>query len=180
MKKSLSLFVSTLLLSTLLLMVVTVSNNAFAEIYKRIDADGRITYSNTKTKGATRLEFDPDANSIANDRPKPNNASGNRRTATPEGFPKVDKQTQNQRDTRRQDILLSELESEKLALAEAKRAYAEGESKPEVYQKKNANGTSSTFRNVPKFDAKMRSLQADVDSHQNNINLLQKELNSLN
>ena len=165
-------------LSLLLLFVIAFSSNAFAEIYKRIDADGRITYSNTKTKGATRLDIDPDANTIVNDN-KPKTNTDNKHTSTPEGFPKVDKQTQNQRDSKRQDILLSELEAEKLALEEAKKAYAEGASKPEVYQKKNANGTTSTFRNVPKFDEKMKGLQADIDSHQNNIELLQKELDSL-
>lgn len=165
-------------LSLFVLITLAFSSSAFADIYKRIDADGHVTYSNSKTKGATRLDFDPDANTIANDRPKPN-SSGNKRTATPEGFPKVDKQTQSQRDGKRQDILQNELDSEKLTLEEAKKAYAEGESKPEVYQKRNANGTTSTFRNVPKFDEKMKSLQADIDSHQNNIDLLQKELNSL-
>lgn len=165
-------------LSLFLLITLAFSGSVFADIYKRIDADGHVTYSNSKTKGATRLDFDPDANTIANDRPKPN-SSGNKRTATPEGFPKVDKQTQSQRDGKRQDILQNELDSEKLTLEEAKKAYAEGESKPEVYQKRNANGTTSTFRNVPKFDEKMKSLQADIDSHQNNIDLLQKELNSL-
>lgn len=163
-------------LSLLTLIVVTFSSNAFAEIYKRVDADGRITYSNIKTKGATRLEFDPDANTISNDRAK---SIANKRIASPEGFPKVDKQTQNNRDGKRQDILQSELDSEKAALAEAKKAYAEGAAKPEVFQKQNANGTTSTFRNVPKFDEKMKSLQADVDSHENNIKLLQKELDAL-
>jgi hypothetical protein len=167
-------------LSLFILIAVAFSGNAFADIYKRVDADGRVTYSNSKTKGATRLELDPDANTITNDnRAKASNSTGNKRTATPEGFPKVDKQTQNQRDTKRQDILQSELEAEKAALEDAKKAYAEGQSKPEVYQIKNANGSTSTFRNVPKFDEKMRSLQADIDSHQNNIDLLQKELNSL-
>lgn len=159
------------------LIVIAFSGSAFAEIYKRVDADGRITYSNIKTKGATRLEFDPDANTISNARPKTtDNASpSNKRIATPEGFPKVDKQTQNQRDSKRQDILQSELDAEKAALEEAKKAYAEGESKPEVY--KTANG--ATMRNVPKFQEKMRNLQADVDSHENNIRLLQKELDNL-
>jgi hypothetical protein len=167
-------------LSLFILIAAAFSSNAFADIYKRVDADGHVTYSNSKTKGATRLELDPDANTITNDnRAKANSSSSNKRTATPEGFPKVDKQTQNQRDTKRQDILQSELESEKVALENAKKAYAEGESKPEVYQKRNANGSTSTFRNVPKFDEKMKSLQADIDSHQNNIDLLQKELNSL-
>ena len=41
-----------------------------AEIYKHVDADGRITYSNIKSKGATRLDIDPDSNVIKNDRPR--------------------------------------------------------------------------------------------------------------
>jgi hypothetical protein len=166
-------------LSLLTLIAITFSSNAFAEIYKRVDADGRITYSNIKTKGATRLEFDPDANTISNDRAKRGDGDSNRRTATPEGFPKVDKDTQNQRDSKRQDILQGELDSEKAALEAAKKAYADGAANPEIFHKKNANGTTSTFRNVPKFDEKMKSLQADVDSHENNIKLLQKELDAL-
>ncbi|MDO9203855.1 DUF4124 domain-containing protein [Methylotenera sp.] len=159
------------------LIVIAFSGSAFAEIYKRVDADGRITYSNIKTKGATRLDFDPDANTISNSRPKGTDSapSANKRSPTPESFPRVDKQTQNQRDSKRQDILQSELDAEKVALEEAKKAYAEGESKPEVY--KAANG--ATMRNVPKFQEKMKSLQADVDSHENNIKLLQKELDNL-
>jgi hypothetical protein len=153
--------------------------NAYAEIYKRVDADGRVTYSNTKTKGAVKLELDPDANTISNDHPKPA-TTANRRTATPGDFPRVDKDTQNQRDDKRKDILLSELEAEKLALEAAKKAYAEGESNPEVYQKRNANGTTSTFRNVPKFQEKMKNLQAEVDNHQRNVELLQKEIDLLN
>ena len=181
-------------LSLVTLIVIAFSNSAFAEIYKRVDADGRITYSNIKSKGATRLEFDPDANTIANERPKKASetaSSGNKRTTTPEGFPKVDKNTQTQRDSKRKDILQNELDSEKTALEEAKKAYAEGEANPEVYHKSrqvvvnNSNGTTSTktvtdtFRNVPKFDEKMKSLQDDVDSHENNIKLLQKEIDNL-
>jgi chromosome segregation ATPase len=164
------------ILSLVTLVIIAFSSNAIAEIYKRVDADGRITYSNIKTKGSTRLEFDPDANTIVNDRPKSTgSSSSNKRTATPEGFPKVDKQTQNQRDGKRQEILQNELDSEKAALEEAKKAYAEGEAKPEIY--KTANG--ATMRNVPKFQEKMKSLQDDVDSHENNIKLLQKELDNL-
>ena len=161
-------------LSIVTMIALAYATNAFSEIYKHVDADGHVTYSNIKTKGATRLEFDPDANTIVNDKPK-SSPSSSKRTATPEGFPKVDKETQNQRDTKRQEILKNELESEKAALEEAKKAYAEGESNPEVF--KTANG--ATRRNVPKFQEKMKSLQADVDSHENNIKLLQKELDSL-
>lgn len=160
----------------LLLLAFTVSPPVLAEIYKHVDADGRVTYSNVKTKGAVRLEIDPDTNNISNDRAKTKPAgTANKRTATPESFPRVDKETQNQRDSKRRTILQSELDAEKAALEEAKKAYAEGESNPEVYR--TADG--KTFRNVPKFEAKMRALQENVDNHQKNIELLQKELDAL-
>jgi chromosome segregation ATPase len=160
----------------LMLLAILASPSAFAEIYKHVDADGRVTYSNIKSKGATRLEIDPDANNISNDRAKAKtNSTTNKRTATPDSFPRVDKDTQNQRDSKRRSILQSELDAEKAALEEAKKAYAEGESNPEVYQ----TASGQTFRNVPKFEAKMKSLKENVDNHQKNIELLQKELDSL-
>ncbi len=160
----------------LMLLALTVSTSALAEIYKHVDADGRVTYSNIKSKGAIRLEIDPDANNISNNRAKTRSSSStNKRTATPDNFPRVDKDTQNQRDSKRRSILQNELEAEKAALEEAKKAYAEGESNPEVYR--TAEG--QTFRNVPKFQEKMKNLQENVDNHQKNIELLQKELDSL-
>jgi len=157
------------------LIAITLSSHAFAEIYKRVDADGRVTYSNIKSKGATRLELDPDANAITNDnKPKASSATS-KRTATPDSFPRVDANTQNQRDGKRREILRNELEAEKLALEEANKAYAEGESNPEVYR----TATGQTFRNVPKFEEKMKNLQANVDNHKKNIELLQKEIDSL-
>ena len=151
------------------------SHLAGAEIYKHVDADGRVTYSNVKAKGAVRLEIDQSSNAVSNERPKTSNVAPNKRTATPEGFPRVDKDTQNQRDGKRRSILQTELDAETTALEEAKKAYAEGEANPEVYR--TANG--KTFRNVPKFEEKMKSLKENVDIHQKNIELLQKELNSL-
>jgi len=159
----------------LMLLTLIASTPTLAEIYKHVDADGRVTYSNIKSKGATRLEIDPDTNNISNDRAKAKSSTANKRTATPDSFPRVDKDVQNQRDSKRRSILQSELDAEKAALDEAKKAYAEGESNPEVY--KNASG--QTFRNVPKFEEKMRVLKENVDNHQKNIELLQKELDSL-
>lgn len=143
---------------------------ALAEVYKVIDADGRVTYTNVPTKGAKKLDIEPAPSDGATAPPR------NIRTPTPAAFPRIDKQTQNQRDNTRKQILQAELESEKKALEEARKAYIEGESNPEVY--KAANG--KTFRNVAKFEAKMKLLQANVDMHERNIQLLQKELDVLN
>ena len=177
-------FVSVLLVTFLLPQL------AVAEIYKHVGADGRITYSNVKIKGAKKLDLEPADTSFgtgasntdgneASEGSKPKRAPATR-TATPASFPKVDTATQNQRDGKRKDILQSELDAEKKALEDAKKAYAEGQSNPEIYRKKNADGSSSTFRNVPKFDEKMKGLQAEVDAHQRNIDLLEKEISNIN
>ena len=146
-----------------------------AAIYKNVDANGHITYSNVPSKGASRLDIDaPAGNSNATGYSA---ASSPRRakTPTPANFPRVDQETQTQRDSKRKQILQDELEVEKKALEEAKKAYAEGESVPEVYRA--ANG--KTFRNVPKFEEKMQRLKADVTAHENNVQLLQKELDTI-
>lgn len=155
---------------------------AVAEIYKHVGPDGRITYSNVKIKGAKKLYLEPADTSFGTDSGNSDGGEGAKkrspasRTATPTSFPKVDAGTQNQRDGKRKDILQSELDAERKALEDAKKAYAEGEAKPEVYRA--ANG--KTFRNVPKFEEKMKGLQAEVDAHQRNIDLLEKEISNIN
>ena len=151
---------------------------AHAEIYKTVDSEGKVTYSNVKIKGSKKLDLEPADTSFGTGTSNGDGAAKRApqtRTATPASFPKVDANTQNQRDGKRKDILQGELDAEKKALEDAKKAYAEGESNPEVF--KTANG--QTRRNVPKFQEKMKNLQADVDAHQRNIELLQKELNAI-
>lgn len=149
---------------------------AQAEIYKTVDANGNVTYSNVKIKGAKKLDLEPADTNFGNDTSYETKRVPQTRTATPASFPKVDADTQNQRDGKRKEILKSELDGEKQALDEAKKAYAEGESKPEVFKTKDGK----TLRNVPKFQEKMKNLQANVDAHQRNIDLLTKEINAIN
>ncbi len=151
-----------------------------AEIYKHVDAEGRVTYSNVKIKGAKKLDLEPADTSFGTDSSGEKKHVPQAKTQSPASFPKVDAGTQNQRDGKRKEILQAELESEKKALEEAKKAYDEGAQKPEVYQQKNKDGTSKTFRNVAKFEEKMKALQDEVDAHQRNIDLLTKEINALN
>lgn len=178
---------------SILLTVFMLPQFALADIYKHVDADGRITYSNVKIKGAKKLALEPADTSFGTGA---NNSDSNEgggakrspatRTATPANFPKVDANTQNQRDSKRKDILQSELDAEKKALEDAKAAYAEGASKPEVFKTPVVTGPNgkksggNTLRNMPKFDEKMKNLQAEVDAHQRNIELLEKEINNIN
>lgn len=147
---------------------------AMAEIYKYVDADGRVTYSNVKLKGSQRLDIEPaDSNFGTMERTPAGKRPETSRSPTPSNFPKVDSTTQNQRDVKRKDVLRAELESERQALERAKQAYAEGEANPEISRGPNGK----TFRNMPKFQEKMSNLQAAVDVHQRNIELLTRELN---
>ena len=149
---------------------------AQAEIYKTVDAEGHVTYSNVKLKGAKKLDLEPADTSFGTNSGGEGKRASQAKNPTPASFPKVDAGTQSQRDGKRKEILQGELDAEKKALDDAKKAYAEGESNPEVFKTKDGK----TLRNVPKFDEKMKSLQADVDAHQRNIDLLQKEINTTN
>jgi hypothetical protein len=161
------------------LVITLFTSTVLADIYKHTDDNGVVTYSNLKSKGAIKLNIANDGDSSntseqtepANSRSKPRQ-SGN-------DFPRVDSNTQNQRDAKRQSILEAELKAEKAALSLAKEAYAVEAAKPEIARQKNSDGTVSTYRNMAKFNEKMKPLQAEVDNHQNNIELLQKELNGM-
>ncbi len=148
----------------------------YAAIYKHVDTNDRVTYSNVKIKGGKKLMIEPADTSFGTNTGRDAESSPASKKATPSNFPKVNKNTQKQRDNSRKQILLSELASEKVALTNAKKAYAEGKAKPEVYRKRNADGSSNTFKNVPKFEAKIKKLQETVDSHQRNLDFLQKEI----
>ena len=66
------------------------------------------------------------------------------------------------------------------ALEQAKKDYAEGEADPETFKTtikgKDGKPQTVTRRDVAKFEEKMKKLQENVDLHEKNIQLLQKEL----
>jgi hypothetical protein len=154
---------------------------AHADIYKCVGDSGIPAFIDAKTKAGSNYKncvlFIRDDSSRSS--PATRSEQKRTRTATPADFPRVDNKTQSQRDDKRKEILQQELEAERQALEDARKAKAEGESNPEVYHKKGADGKTQTFRNMPKFEEKIQGLQSDVDAHEQNVELLQKELNSL-
>ncbi|HWU83402.1 MAG TPA: DUF4124 domain-containing protein [Methylophilaceae bacterium] len=145
-----------------------VAPTASAEIYKSVDANGHVTYSNMPSKGAKKLELEPPANTGFDSKPR-------ERTETPSNFPRVDKQTQVQRDLKRKKILEDELSSEKKALEEAKKTYGENQTNAEFFRSNNLKEPA----NIIKYDENLKHLEAEVESHKRNVELLQKELDSL-
>ncbi|MDO8311797.1 MAG: DUF4124 domain-containing protein [Sideroxyarcus sp.] len=137
---------------------------AQAEIYKRVDADGHVTYSSVPIKGARKLQLEPLPTMVP---PKARNNSSE--------FPRVDGETQTRRDDTRRKILEDELATEQMALDEARAKLKEAEDTPEVH--KGVNG--QTFRNVAKYEEKVNAAQDDVKTHEENIQALKTELSNL-
>jgi hypothetical protein len=139
--------------------------NANADIYKRVDDEGHVTYSSKPIRGGKKLHLEP----LPTMEPPPKSSIAS------EGFPRVNPETQNRRDDTRRKILDDELATEQKALENARARLKEGQDNPEV--DKNSNGQS--FRNVPKYEEKVNALQEEVSSHEKNVEALKTELSNL-
>ena len=138
--------------------------SANADIYKRVDDEGHVTYSSKPIKGGKKLHLEPLPTMAAT--PK---------SSVSEGFPRVNSDTQNRRDDARRKILEDELATERQALESARVKLKEGKDNPEVH--KGPNG--QTFRDVSKYEEKVGALQEEVSSHEKNVEALQTELSNL-
>jgi hypothetical protein len=152
---------------------VMASTDSLADIYKYTDSNGVTTYTNIKPEGNSKSELVISGPKTAEPAPIAREKKSSAKTPSPANFPKVDNQTQNQRDQKRRELLMSELAQEKQALENAKQLYEEAQNTPEVYR--GANG--KTFRNVAKYDEKLHLIEAEIQAHERNIELLNKELN---
>ena len=136
---------------------------AQAEIYKAVDRDGHVTYSSSPIKGGKKLILEP----------LPTMMPPGRRGA--ESFPRVDNKTQRGRDDTRRKILQDELNGEEKLLEEAQQNLTEAEANPEVFKGKDGH----TYRNVARYEEKIKPLQEQVDLHKQNIEALKTELSKL-
>jgi hypothetical protein len=140
---------------------------AQAEIYKGVDENGHVTYSSTPIKGGKKIVLEPLPTMIPPARA--------RSAGSPEGFPNVDGETQKGRDDTRYMILQNELSAEEKLLEEAKLNLQAGEENPEVFKGKDGK----TYRNVDKYDTKIKQLTEQVELHRKNIEALKTELSRL-
>ncbi len=139
---------------------------AQADIYKHVDADGHVTYSSTPTKGAKKLNLEPLSTS---------SPPARARNSSPSDFPRVDNNTQRNRDDTRRKILEDELATEDKLLAGARHNLRAGEENPEV----SVGQDGKTTRNVAKYEEKIKSLQGQVILHGKNIEALKTELSKI-
>lgn len=138
---------------------------AHAEIYKRVDADGHVTYSSIPLRGSKKLHLEPLPTMDAPTKPRNGENSDFR----------VNAETQGRRDIARRKILEDELATEQKALEDAQAKLRDAQENPAM--SKNALG--QIFQNVPANEEKLNTLQDDVSSHQQNIEALKTELSHL-
>jgi hypothetical protein len=132
--------------------------SAHAEIYKFIDDQGNVTYTNIPRPGAKKLELDvppPPAASVPKDAAAGKKPRSGVASPSPAYFPRVDPNTQRRRDDMRRQLLLQELASEQRNLDAARRALAAATRQP---------------------GADLNKLADSVRLHENNIQMLNKEL----
>lgn len=133
-----------------------------ADVYKCVDDDGHVTYTNTKPSAkakCTALSRDQRVSTV------PGRASN---APSPSGFPKVDGDTQKARDNDRRKILDQELATEQKMLDEAKKALAEQEAV-----------RTGDERNYQRVLDRLQPYKDKVALHERNIEALKKEIGNL-
>jgi hypothetical protein len=157
----------------LFLLSVGVASSAHADIYECVDQNGNKRFTNiaSEAKGCKILNVGP-VNA-----PPPSTPAGKptlkapakaAAQATPANFPRVDAQTQNQRDNDRRRILENELANEQKLLDEARRKLAEQESV-----------RHGTERNYQRVLDRLEPFQKDVKRHEDNVANLKREMSNL-
>jgi hypothetical protein len=174
---------------------------AQATIYKHVDANGHVTYTNRPMKGATVLDLEPLVTMPGFTPP----ASPADKTAaraleklsvkpavavvTPRALPttvaSIDRDTQKGRDEVRRKILEDELAQEEQSLVQARKALLEERQNPTLIAAVRVaqQATDPTPAQqaemraaIDKASGRIRGLQATVAEHEKNVEALKKEL----
>ncbi len=149
---------------------LALTNLAYADVFKCVDEENHITYSNMNGKGCKRIIMGPASSMPAPAvRTNSSTATASRSSgATDSSFPRVSNTEQRSRDNDRQRILEQELANEQRNLDKAKKELAEQES--------IRNGDE---RNYQKVLERIQPFQDRVAQHERNIQAINKELSNL-
>lgn len=136
---------------------------ASTEIYKHVDNEGRITFSNKPIKGANRLQ------------PLPSSRIFNPGTTQNINPSEVSNHTQKRRDAKRRQILENELKNELKLLVDSKQILSRTIKNSEIIKINMTQSQHDTFQ----YENKIKIIQKRVLLHERNITALKKELASL-
>ncbi|MEQ1592746.1 MAG: DUF4124 domain-containing protein [Thiobacillaceae bacterium] len=150
---------------TLSLMVLPVL--AQAEIYKYVDENGQVTFTDVYKRGAKRLDMPGvpvGLSSGGSDKPQ-KRASYN---PSPTNFPRIDSATQRKRDDIRRQVLQEEVSTERKNADEARRQMALGER-----LQPGERASDSTYLN------RVKKIRDTIAQHEQNVSAIQREINNL-
>ncbi|MHB8937064.1 MAG: DUF4124 domain-containing protein [Thiobacillus sp.] len=136
-----------------------------ADIYKYVDENGQVTFTDVYKKGAQRIVL-PGAPA-----PLPPAAKSPRRASynpSPADFPRIDAGTQKRRDDVRRQVLQDEIAGERRNADEARRQLALGER-----LQPGERATDASYIN------RVTRLRASVQRHEQNVASIQRELANL-
>jgi len=130
-----------------------------AQVFKCVDADGKVTYSNEgeSAKGCKQLSGGQSVSTISM-----------RASPPPATFPRISDDVQKERDKTRRLVLEKELEGEQLALEGARKELAE--------QEAVRYGNEKNYQRV--LD-RVQPYKDTVERHERNIEALTQELSGL-
>lgn len=148
-----------------LLLSLTLAAPAQAEIYKYVDENGQVTFTDVYRKGAKRIDLPGAPTPLPSDSKAPRRASYN---PSPANFPRIDANTQRNRDDIRRQVLQDEINGERRNADEARRQLQLGER-----LQPGEKATDSTYLN------RVKKLQATVQQHEQNVSSIQRELANL-
>jgi hypothetical protein len=181
-------------------LAVAMSSAVWAQttIYKHVDENGRVTYTNKPMKGATVLELDPITTIPATPALAIAPAPAAKAVATLERLDKpaaaaptlasIDANVQKRRDNDRRKILEEELTREEDSLAEARASISQEQQNPTLVAAVRTMQTTAEpspaqltemRSNIEKASGRIRGLQSTVAEHEKNIEALKKELGAL-
>jgi len=148
----------------LFLLTLLLAAPAQAEIYKYVDENGQVTFTDVYRKGAKRIDL-PGAPAPLPARKTPRPASY---SPSPADFPRIDPATQKRRDDMRRQILQDELAGERRDADEARRQLSLGER----LQPGERAGDAT-------YASRVRKLRDALQQHEQNIGASQRELSNL-
>ena len=148
-----------------LLLCLILASPAQAEIYKYVDENGQVTFTDVYKKGAKRIEL-PGAPTQLPARDK--GAKRASYTPSPADFPRIDPGTQKRRDDIRRQVLQDEISGERRNADEARRQLTLGER-----LQPGERATDATYLD------RVNKLRTTVQQHDQNVTAIQRELANL-
>lgn len=146
-------------IACLMFLSILLVAETYAEIFKHVDKDGRVTYTNKVIRGANQLQVNPSL-------PRSNRST---KTESNKNYPGVNENTQVSRDIKRRQILENELAIEKELLNKAKQRL--------INASKIASISETTINySQPDIMLYTKEIKNTKVIHERNIMALRKEL----